>query len=112
MARASLLLAARLCGAIALTSLAACSTDMANYSTIVAQDRYDFLTCQQITDSRAAQIAREKELVGLIEKADASPGGIVASLAAYRSDLAQTRAMIVAANRGAQKNNCDAPKKP
>jgi hypothetical protein len=111
-ARANPLLAARLCGAIALTSLAACSTDMANYSTIVAQDKYDFVTCEQIRQSKAGLLAREKELTGLIEKADASPGGIVTSFAAYRSDLAQTRAMIVAADRAALKNNCDAPKKP
>lgn len=107
-AKSSLLLAARLCGVIALTSLAAC----ASYSTIVAQDKYDFMACEQITQSRSGLLHREKELSGLIEKADSSPGGIVASFAAYRSELAMTRAQIVSVNRAVQKNNCDAPKKP
>jgi hypothetical protein len=111
--RANVLRAARLCGAIALTLLAAaCSTDVASYSTIVTQDKYDFMACEQILQSRIGLNAREKDLSGLIEKASSSPGGIVASFAAYRSELAQTRAQIVAVDRAVKRNNCDAPKKP
>jgi hypothetical protein len=104
--------AARLCAALALAALAGCSTDLTSYSTIVTQDKYDFLTCAQIIGNRAGLMAREKELSDLVAKAESSPGGVIASFAAYRSDLAVTRANIVAVNRAAQKNGCDAPKKP
>jgi hypothetical protein len=101
----------RLCGAIVLATLTACSTDMAGYSTIVTQDKYDFMTCAQIIGNRAGLVAREKELSDLMTKAESSPGGIIASFAAYRSELSSTRTHIAVANRAAQKNGCDAPAK-
>jgi hypothetical protein len=104
--------AARFCGTLALAALTACSTDLSSYSTIVTQDKFDFMTCAQITGNRGGLIAREKELSELVAKAEASPGGIIASFAAYRSELAHTRSQIVAVNRAVQKNGCDAPKKP
>jgi hypothetical protein len=104
--------AARLGAALALVALTACSTDLSGYSTIVTQDKYDFMNCAQITGSRAGLVAREKELTDLAAKAESSPGGIIASFAAYRSELSSTRTQIVVVNRAAQKNGCDAPKKP
>jgi hypothetical protein len=103
---------ARLCVTIVLVALAGCSTELTSYSPIVTQDKFDFMTCAQITANRGGLVAREKELSDLAAKAESSPGGIVASFAAYRSELASTRSQIVAANRAAQKNGCDAPKKP
>jgi hypothetical protein len=100
--------AARLCGTIVLAALTGCSS----YSTIVTQDKFDFMTCAQIIGNRGGLVAREKDLSDLVAKAESSPGGIVASFAAYRSELAHTRSQIVAANRAVQKNGCDAPKKP
>jgi hypothetical protein len=100
--------AARLCGTIVLAALTGCSS----YSTIVTQDKFDFMTCAQITGNRTGLVAREKDLSGLVAQAESSPGGIIASFAAYRSELAHTRSQIVAANRAAQKNDCDAAKKP
>src|SRR4051812_33380084 len=61
---------------------------------VVTQDRFDFLTCRQIIDQRNGFVGREKELVGLAEKAEASPSGIIVSVAAYRSELAQTRTLL------------------
>ena len=54
------------------------------------------------------------ELVGgrVIDEMIVEEGWIIASFAAYRSELAHTRSQIIAANRAAQKNGCDAPKKP
>jgi hypothetical protein len=97
---------------LALAALTACSADLAGYSTIVTQDKYDFMTCEQIAGNRANLVAREKELSELVTKAESSPGGIIASFAAYRSELSSTRTQIVVVNRAAQKNRCDAPKKP
>jgi hypothetical protein len=104
-------IAARLSGLLTLAALSACSADLTGYSTIVTQDKYDFMECPQIVGSRAGLVAREKELTLLMEKAESSPAGIVASLTAYRSELAQTRSMIVAVNRAVQKKGCDTPAK-
>ena len=96
----------------ALLGLAGCSSvsDPAGFS-LVAQDRYDFMTCKEIIGNRTSWINREKELNGLIEKADSSPAGFIVSAAAYRSELVQARALHAAAERAARKNNCD-PAKP
>lgn len=109
--RCKLRRAAHLGAAIALAALTGCSTDLSSYSTIVAQDKYDFMNCNQIIGNRAGLVHREKELSALAEKAEASPGGMIASFTAYRSELASTRSMIVVVNRAAQKNGCDAPPK-
>ncbi|HMK79050.1 MAG TPA: hypothetical protein VK438_05340 [Xanthobacteraceae bacterium] len=104
---------ARRFGAVALLALCGgCGTvsDPAGYS-VVAQDRYDFQTCEEIVRAYDGNSAREKELSALAAKAEASPGGIVVSYGAYRSELTQTRALIAAARRAAQKKNCDLSKK-
>jgi hypothetical protein len=103
---------ARIAVQLAVASLcAACASETAGF-VMVAQDRFDFMTCQEIVGNRRALTAREKQLSDLVEKAESSPGGILVSAAAYRSELTSTRALIVATNRAAQKNNCDAPAKP
>jgi hypothetical protein len=104
-------LAARLSGLLTLAALAACSADLTGYSTIVTQDKFDFMECPQIVGYRAGVVAREKELVVLTEKAESSPGGIIASYSAYRSELAQTRSLMAVVNRAVQKKGCDAPAK-
>jgi hypothetical protein len=101
------------CGsALALAALligCASAGDPVGY-TIVAQDRYDFLNCTEIINQRNGQLAREKELVGLVQKAEASPAGFIVSYSAYRSELVQVRALIVAADRAAKKNGCEIKK--
>jgi len=77
---------------------------------IVSQDRYDFMTCNEIIANRDSRIARMKELATLMEKAEASPGGILVSAAAYRSEYVQARGLAAAAERAARLNNCEAPK--
>ena len=87
---------------------AACTTDVAGYA-VVTQDKYDIMTCKDIIDS-ATPSAREKDLSELAEKAESSPGGIIASYAAYRSDLPNAdEAAACAPGRRAQGR--DAPKK-
>ena len=85
------------------------SSDPAGFG-IVAQDRYDFMTCKEIIDQRNGRLGRMKELAGLIQKAEASPGGFLVGAAAYQSEYVQTRAQAAAAERAARLNNCDAPK--
>jgi hypothetical protein len=104
---------ARRLGAASLVGLcAACGTvsDPAGFS-VVAQDKYDFESCPVIVAARNGHITRERQLADLVAKTESGPGGILVSYAAYRSELTQTRALLAAANRAAQKNNCDLTKK-
>jgi len=102
----------RIAGAAALAALCAgCGSvsDPAAFS-IVSQDRFDFMTCTEINGQQKNHAAREKELSDLAAKAESSPGGVIVSYAAYRSELAQARGLLAAANRAAGKNKCPPPK--
>jgi len=99
--------------ALLAAACAACTGigDPAGYS-IVTQDAFDFKSCPEITGARTSLSAREKELGGLIEKAESAPGGVIVSYTAYRSELTSIRAQRQAADRAARMHDCDAPKKP
>jgi len=101
----------RLIPYVAALAVAGCSavSDPAGFG-VVSQDRYDFMTCKEILANRDGRIGRMKELAGLIEKAEASPGGFLVGAAAYQSEYVQARAQVAAAERAARLNNCDAPK--
>ena len=101
----------RLLACLAALAVAGCTaaSDPAGF-VIASHDRYDFMSCKEITDNRNARLARVKELQTLIDKAEASPGGFIVSAAAYRSEYVQARALAAAADRAARLNNCDAPK--
>ena len=101
----------RLAGAFALAGLtAACASGMDPGYSVVTQDRFDFMTCPEIIGHRTTWIAREKQLNDLVEKAESSPGGIIVSVAAYRSELAQARTNRRLAEKAAQEKGCDAKK--
>jgi hypothetical protein len=104
--------AARGCAAAFAALVGACASvgDSAGLA-IVTQDRYDFMPCAEIIANRNGNIGREKQLSELAAKADASPGGFIVSYTAYRSELAQVRTLLAAADRAARKNNCDLTKK-
>jgi hypothetical protein len=101
----------RLTLGLAALALAGCGavSDPTGFA-IVAQDRYDFMTCTQILSLRTTHAARVKELGQSIEKAETSPGGFLVAGAAYRTEYVQARALVAAAERAARKNNCDPPK--
>lgn len=104
--------ASRIAFATVLAALcAACGTvsDPAAFA-LAVQDKYDTLPCKEVAGQRGNHLNREKELNELIAKAEASPGGFIVSYSAYRSELAQVRGQIAAANRSLQKNGCDRPK--
>src|SRR4051812_4886563 len=101
----------RLIACVAALTVAGCTavSDPAGFA-IASQDRYDFVTCKEILANRDGRTARMKEVAGLIEKAEASPGGFIVGAAAYRSEYVQARALAAAADRAARLNNCEAPK--
>ena len=100
-----------LAGALAAAALcAACSADVGGYS-VVTQDKYAIMACPEIIANRNALAGREKDLSGLVEKAESAPGGIIAGTLAYRSELGETRMKLRLAQEVAAQKNCDAPKK-
>jgi hypothetical protein len=100
----------RLAGALALAGLTATCAGMDPGYSVVTQDRFDFMECPQIIGERASLTAREKQLSELAAKAEASPGGIIVSVAAYRSELAQARTQLRLAQQAAAQKGCDAKK--
>ena len=101
----------RLAGVLTAAALcAACTADVAGYS-VVTQDKYAVMACPDIINSRNALTAHEKNLSGLVEKAESAPGGIIAGTLAYRSELGETRMKLRLAQQAAAQKNCDAPKK-
>jgi len=111
--RADFKLIARRALALALTALCtACAAGVEETAGlgIASHDRYDFMTCKEIVGQRAYLIGVEKKLAESAAKAEASPGGVIVSFAAYRSELTQARALLAAANRALKKNGCEVPK--
>ena len=100
------------CGAAAALAVAGCSgvSDMASY-TFVLSDRYTYNSCKEIGDIRVGLLAREKELIGLIEKADSGLGGFIVSTTTYRSEFEQIRAHLKALAKAGREKGCDAPAK-
>ena len=93
--------------------LAGCEavSDMGSYG-FVMRDRYVYASCPEIASTRTGMLNREKELVGLIEKADSGLGGFIVSTTTYRSELEQVRAHLKALAKASQDKNCDAPAPP
>jgi hypothetical protein len=99
------------CAFVLAAMCAACTGmgDPAGFS-VVTQDKFDFSTCPEILANRTALSNRERELAGLVQKAESAPGGVIVSYTAYRSELTSTRAQREAADRAAQLKGCEAAK--
>jgi pectin methylesterase-like acyl-CoA thioesterase len=100
----------RLAGAFALALLTAACAGMDPGYSVVSQDRFDFMECPQLLSERGNWTAREKQLSELAAKAEASPGGIIVSAAAYRTELAAARTNLRLVQQAAQRKGCDAKK--
>src|SRR5829696_1547854 len=101
----------QLAGALALTAMcAACAGGFDPGYAVVTQDKFDFMECPELIGHRNNWTAREKELTNLVAKAESSPGGIIASVTAYRSELAQARTNLRLVQEAAQRKGCDAKK--
>ena len=100
-------------GAAAALALAGCEavSDMGSYG-FVMRDRYVYASCKDIASTRTGMLNREKELTGLIEKADTGLGGFIVSTTTYRSELEQVGAHLKALAQASRDKNCDAPATP
>jgi hypothetical protein len=101
----------RLAGALGLAAItAACAGGVDPTYSIVTQDRFSFMECPQLISERGTWTAREKQLSELAAKAEASPGGIIVSAAAYRTELAAARTNLRLVQQAAQQKGCDGKK--
>lgn len=100
----------RRAAALVLAAAAAgCASDVGPAGMLVLPDKYRLSTCEQIATARRGQEARERELVALIDKASAAPGGAVAGMLAYGSELAQARSELRVLTAAAKDNKCVMP---
>jgi len=94
-----------LCAALA---LGACASDALHTGSFWVQPgKYDFLKCPDLVRISVTDTAREKELVGLMEKANQEAAGPFINLMVYRSDLEQVRADLALVQETAQRKGCD-----
>jgi hypothetical protein len=78
-------------------------------SLLVAPGKYDHLTCQQVTDRQKVAAARQKELKGLIDKAEREAAGVVVSALAYQTEYATARGDVRLLNETARRKECPPP---
>jgi hypothetical protein len=99
----------RLAGVLTLGAmLCACAGgDMAG-SLLVAPGKYDHYTCQQIADRQKLAAARERELRGLIEKAEREAAGVVVSALAYQTEYATARGDVRLLEETGRRKECPA----
>jgi hypothetical protein len=90
-------LAAILCGCVGSDTVGAL---------LVAPGKYDFNSCEQIAGRLKASVAREKELKGLIDKAERDTSGAVVSVFAYQTDYATARGDVKLLQDTAQRKQC------
>jgi hypothetical protein len=75
----------------------------------VEPGKYQFLKCPDLAKRATADAAREKELTGLMERANQESVGPFVNLMVYRSDLEQVRADQALLQQTAHEKGCDNP---
>jgi hypothetical protein len=101
----------RLAALAALLGVSGCGTvsDYGSYG-LVTQDRYDYMTCEELRGQRGTLTNREKELAELIEKANTGGfAGVFVGATTYRSELEFTRAHLKFLTRSEQMKGCKPP---
>ena len=80
-------------------------------SAFVSPGKFDYYTCDQLTDSGRTFTARERELSELIERAAQGPGGEFVGKVAYRTELMQTRGSLKQIVEVSERKNCTSQSK-
>jgi uncharacterized protein YceK len=94
---------------IAAALLAGCGT-VDNPLTIFAEPgKYEFYSCEQIAGQRKHWSTREQELRQLMDKAEQSAGGTVASVLAYKADHVAASEELKVLESAARSKSCDNP---
>lgn len=104
------------CLAAAATSGCSSLPDSVVSTAFVDPAKYDLYNCTQLRPVRAGNVARLKELNGLMDKARTGAAGSTVAEVAYGNDLLTTRAQAKLADDVWQRNHCDneplPPQKP
>jgi hypothetical protein len=97
---------------ILLASLAACAGSSGGPSDdtygriFFAPGKYALYKCDEIADRATANLARQRELEGLMAKAGAGSGGQLVSSVAYRPEYLELRGELVELRRVANEKQC------
>jgi hypothetical protein len=98
------------CAALALGACSTASMDKVYTPGFwVEPGKYQFLKCPDLAKKATADAAREKELVGLMDRANQESVGPFVNLMVYRSDLEQVRADQALLQQTAHEKGCDNP---
>jgi hypothetical protein len=89
--------------------LAGCALGGDNLLLLVDSGKYQYHTCEQISNAAKAAVARRQELATLIERAGQSPGGVMVGAVAYRVDLAAVDQDLQILETTARNKNCANP---
>jgi hypothetical protein len=95
------------CAALA---LAGCSSGLENIHTgsfFVQPGKYQFLKCPDLAQRSLAGSNREKELVGLMERANQGAAGPVVNAMVYSADLQQVSADLQELQATMREKSCD-----
>jgi hypothetical protein len=90
--------------------LAGCAGSLESAGDVFVQPgKYQFLECKQIMPRLAGNASREKELTGLMDRANESAAGPVINVMVYGADLEQVRADRRQLLLAAREKNCPDP---
>lgn len=94
-----------LCGA-----LSACASTGDSAVTFFADPgKYQYHNCKQLATAHTNMLARQKELKGLIDKAEQGAGGVLVGAIAYRSEYVATGEDLKVIDATAREKNCSPP---
>lgn len=94
----------------ALGCLCACSSiDSTPFTIFADPGKYQYFSCEQIATVTKTMSARQRELKTLMDKAEQSAGGVVASVLAYRADYVTATEELKVLAATARDKNCDSP---
>jgi len=99
--------AAAMIGVLAL-GLAGCASEQVS-TAIVRPAKYSIYNCDQLAIAGHEQVARERELRALMDKAAQGPGGELAITLAYRNEYLTTQGNLRELEAAAVDKNCKMP---
>jgi hypothetical protein len=106
MARAMTLRRVLMVLAVALPPLGGCAANLDLGILYAAPGKYDYLRCEDLPPRLKGAVAREKELLALMSRANQDAAGPAVSAVAYSADLAQVRADMKNLRQAAVDKKC------
>jgi hypothetical protein len=95
-----------LIAALAALALSGCASEEAASRFLVPPDKYILYSCPELATASQTTLTRQHELEMLMAKAEAGPGGQLASAMAYRPEYFQLRGEMDQLRKTAGEKNC------